>query len=332
MSQKKLSIQRTFDFSPLRLAMTAVFGITFGLVQSAASEPLVLSGHTDQVAAVAVSSDGTRILSGGWDNTGRIWDATSGALLHTFTLHEDWITSVAFSPDGSRIALGSWDQSLSVWDAAGGDPVLHAPSPRGFVLDVAFAPSGEALWTSLGRRYGIQLRDIATGTELAKLPTTNRDGTWCVALSPDGSQVAVGGSGKRIYIWSEPYIEYTQILASHDENVTSAAFSPSDSSILVAGSWDGVAIVWDIETGTQIRTLAGHSRAVTDVAFSPDGTSIVTGSIDGTMIFWDAANGEPLRTVKPLAGSVRAVAFTPDGSRLVSGHGDGTVRVWNLAE
>ena len=204
MSQKKLPIQRTFDFSALRLAFTAVLGITLGMVQSAVSEPLILSGHTDQVAAVAVSPDGTRILSGGWDDTGRIWDAASGALLHTFALHEDWITSVAFSPDGSRIALGSWDQSLSVWNAVGGDPVLHAPSPRGFVLDVVFAPSGEALWTSLGRRYGTQLRDIATGTELAKLSTTNRDGTWCVALSPDGSQVAVGGVGQ-----ADLYLERT---------------------------------------------------------------------------------------------------------------------------
>ncbi len=332
MSQKKLPIQRTFDFSALRLAFTAVLGITLGMVQSAVSEPLILSGHTDQVAAVAVSPDGTRILSGGWDDTGRIWDAASGALLHTFALHEDWITSVAFSPDGSRIALGSWDQSLSVWNAVGGDPVLHAPSPRGFVLDVVFAPSGEALWTSLGRRYGTQLRDIATGTELAKLSTTNRDGTWCVALSPDGSQVAVGGSDKRIYIWSEPYAEYTQALSSHDENICSLDFSPSDSSVLVAGSWDGVAIVWDIEAGTQIRTLAGHTRAVTGVAYSPDGNLIATASLDGTIILWDAASGEVSRTVKAVAGSVRAVEFTPDGSRLVSGHGDGTVRVFDLAE
>ncbi len=47
---------------------------------------------------------------------------------------------------------------------------------------------------------------------------------------------------------------------------------------IVTGSGDGTAKVWDARTGTPLLELKGHTDEVTSVAFSPDGTRIVTGS------------------------------------------------------
>ncbi|MFH1268698.1 MAG: WD40 repeat domain-containing protein, partial [Planctomycetota bacterium] len=52
------------------------------------------------------------------------------------------------------------------------------------------------------------------------------------------------------------------------------------------GSRDNTGKIWDAETGKEILTLAGHSQAITTVAFSPDGRSVLTGSRDGTLIIW----------------------------------------------
>ncbi|CCA77459.1 related to WD40-repeat protein (notchless protein), partial [Serendipita indica DSM 11827] len=77
-------------------------------------------------------------------------------------------------------------------------------------------------------------------------------------------------------------------------------------------------------------SLRGHSGSVVAVAFSPDGSRIVSGSRDQTIRLWDAKTGEPVGD--PLRGhsnSVTAVAFSPDGSRIVSGSEDETIRLWD---
>ena len=64
------------------------------------------------------------------------------------------------------------------------------------------------------------------------------------------------------------------------------------------------------------------------VAFSPDGTRIVSGSHDYTVRVWDAASGAEVNNLRGHTGAVRAVAFNCDGSLIASGSDDRTVRVW----
>ena len=61
----------------------------------------IIDGHSDWVRSVAFSRNGTRIVSGSDDNTLQLWDAMSGAHLHTLNGHSSLVWSVAFSPDGT---------------------------------------------------------------------------------------------------------------------------------------------------------------------------------------------------------------------------------------
>jgi WD40 repeat protein len=68
------------------------------------------------------------------------------------------------------------------------------------------------------------------------------------------------------------------------------------------------------------------------VAYSPDGTTIVSGGMDGTLRRWDVTDGAPLG--EPLVGHdgwVLAVAYSPDGATIASGSSDGTLRLWDAA-
>jgi WD40 repeat protein len=75
-----------------------------------------LAGHTDSVTAVALSSDGRRLLSGSEDNTARLWDAATGKAIATLAGHTAQVTAVAFSPDGTRVLTGSRDNTARLWD------------------------------------------------------------------------------------------------------------------------------------------------------------------------------------------------------------------------
>jgi hypothetical protein len=67
------------------------------------------------------------------------------------------------------------------------------------------------------------------------------------------------------------------------------------------------------------------------VAFSPDGTRVLSGSLDGTIKIWDPATGELHRTPVGHCAAVNAAVYSSDGTRVLSGSNDSTVRLWDAS-
>ncbi|KII95974.1 hypothetical protein PLICRDRAFT_151028 [Plicaturopsis crispa FD-325 SS-3] len=89
----------------------------------------------------------------------------------------------------------------------------------------------------------------------------------------------------------------------------------------------GVTAYW----GPCLRTFVEHSQWVSAVAFSDDGTRVVSGSWDRWIVMWDANTGMLQGMFGGHRDRINSVAFSHDGSRVVSGSWDKTVRIWNLS-
>jgi WD40 repeat protein len=88
----------------------------------------------------------------------------------------------------------------------------------------------------------------------------------------------------------------------------------------------------------EVRQFVGHKDMVWSVAFSPDGTQILSasgnvfsGSKDYSVRLWDVHTGNPIRRFQSHTDGVLCVAFSPDGRYAISGSGDNTIRLWNVA-
>ncbi|MDD5394418.1 MAG: WD40 repeat domain-containing protein, partial [Thiothrix sp.] len=94
---------------------------------------------------------------------------------------------------------------------------------------------------------------------------------------------------------------------------------------------DNTVRLWDAATGTELKTLSGHTAYVSALAYSPDGKVIASGSGDKTVRLWDAATGQELKTLSGHTADVSALAYSPDGKVIASGSLDNTVRLWDAA-
>ncbi|KAG8721356.1 hypothetical protein FRC09_008018 [Ceratobasidium sp. 395] len=117
---------------------------------------------------------------------------------------------------------------------------------------------------------------------------------------------------------------------SRPDEVCGIAFSP-DGRRIASACRDGVARVWDAETGSAVMSLEGHTSVVLSIAYSSDGRYIASGSQDRTVRIWDSHTGsEVCELLNGHSDSIRCVSFSPAGKHLASASSDQTARVWDI--
>jgi WD40 repeat protein len=105
--------------------------------------------------------------------------------------------------------------------------------------------------------------------------------------------------------------------------------------MLALGCGDGIIRLWDVskqQLMRELRELQGHSDAIISLAFSPDGSQLVSGSKDRTVRLWSVASGKLLKTLEGHSKAVNCVAFHPNGKQVASCSADDTVRIWTVCE
>jgi type VI secretion system ImpB/VipA family protein len=292
-----------------------------------------LEGHTDSVWAVTFLPDGFTALSGGADNTLRLWYLGTGREADRFEGHTEGVTGVAVTADGRRALSGSLDGSLRLWDLSG-SLIRVITGHADEVTSVALTRDGRHALS--GSRDGtVRLWDVETGQEVRRLEG-HTDWVHAVALSPDGSHALSGGKDRVLRLWDVKTGKEVRSFEGHSGWVHAVAFAPDGKQVLsgsggpFGGSSDHTLRLWDVATGKELRRFTGHNDWVRSVAFAPDGERVVSGSDDETVRVWNAETGKELRCFEGHTWSVLSVAFAPKGRWVLSASDDKTVRLWQL--
>jgi WD40 repeat protein len=149
-----------------------------------------LYGHVNQAPIVALSGDGSVLVSAGFDRTPKVWDLPSGQLRHDLKGHTQHPTAVALTRDGRVAATAAPREGVRLWDVVAGAPLQPLRAPTRDVFCVAFSPDGRTLAT--GGEFGVvRLWDVATGEERAAAQGSLA-AVKCVAFAPDGATLAAG--------------------------------------------------------------------------------------------------------------------------------------------
>jgi WD40 repeat protein len=289
-----------------------------------------LRGHDAGVRDVAISPNLRTVVSG--DDRGKIvfWDLQSRQQIPPAIEQGHSVGGLTISSDGKTLASGSFDNTVLLWDMQTHqrkwEPLKgHAA----LVNSVAFSPTDDLLasgssdetiilWEPEHRwQHGPPLEpDIKTILR--------------VAFSPDGKRLAAAGlAGVRILdVQARQWI--SPVLANSGRAVMGIAFAPDNTTLAMAND-DGTVVLYDIVNGRQIGdTLKGHKGMVYAVAFSAEGTVLLSGGADGRLLCWDTQTRSQRSPLGKASSGVSDIAVSRDKKTIVTANWDGTVAVWDL--
>jgi WD40 repeat protein len=246
---------------------------------------IVLRGHQDRVTDVQFCCHGKLVLAGSADKTARIWNAQTGALLHTFTGHEAAVTVARFSADNAQVITGSEDHTARIWNVATGTSIVLR-GHTGAIRSAALSKDGQFAITA-GDDTTARLWRIHTGLQVAVL-NGHENKVVSAMFSDDGQTILTASADQTVRLWDvagKPIV-----LRGHDDAVTNAIFSP-DGNYVLSGSVDKTARLWNTRPQATGRLVAQHNTAITSAAVSQDRRYLLTASQDRTARLWDAERG-----------------------------------------
>ena len=234
--------------------------------------------------ALAVSPDGTRIVTAGHDGFANVFDVASGEHRLRFNEHskgQGQIEYIAWSPQARLIASKSWDAEfytpedgnarLLLWEADTGHVVRELAQAKGAQM-LAFSPNGERLAAG-DMDASPNVWDVASGELLFELEG-HADKVKAIAFSPDGESIATGSADGSLQIWSAANGEAVKVLHQGGAEIGSLAFLPDGR--LVAGSTTQL-WVYDVESGAVLAHREGvRLGEKLALAVSADGKQIAT--------------------------------------------------------
>jgi mono/diheme cytochrome c family protein len=257
----------------------------------------VLDDLTGKVTAVHFTADGSRLLTAsgvaGLGGVASLWNVEDGSPVRQFKGHRDLLYDAELSPDGKTLATCGYDRMIQLWDAGNGEPLRTLAGHNGAVYDVAFSPDGRFL-VSASADDTCKVWRVDDGMRLDTLPQPLKE-EYCCAFSPDGRSIVAGGADNTIRVWN---------------------FVSSDKPRI----------------NPMVLARFAHEGTIVRLAFTRDGSKLLTLAEDRTIKVWETAEYTELRSWEQQPDVATAVAVSGDGTSFRVGRMDGSLASYPLPD
>jgi WD40 repeat protein len=281
------------------------------------------------VLALALSRNGSQLLSAAADRVLRLSDVASGRELRRFggvdsagKLH-----AVAISSDARLLLAGGSGRTLTLWDAASGAELARLAAHTAAVSAVAFGPTGR--YAVSGAEDGdIVLWDLPGGAPLRRV-RAHEQRVASVAISPDGRWLITAGADGQVRLWDVGTFDRVRSFGPSPDAaaapVVAAAFGGFARRVQAIDA-RGDVTVWDTASGAVLRRFATSAATPLLADFAADGASLLVAAADGELVAWDMAAASPQWRSALREPRITALALGPRGA--VAATDDRRLQVW----
>lgn len=319
-------------------------GNTF-IIDGRTASPVFSIKHADasDIIKSAWRGDGNQIITWGWGQNAKVWDAKSGELVFTLIHSNDpefnaFINGAAWSPDQTRILTWSVNDWVTLWDATTGKQlysVQGTPSEIG-VTHAVWSPNSSRFmsWEKGSVSGAVDVWDAEGGKRLFSLqcPPTNGPGAvhdW----SPDGTRIATACGEGTVHLWDSKDGQLNTTLVSEVSGSLYRTDWNPDGKHLVATTPSSIT-VWDMKNSTRLWTFDTFSGFLAGAQWSATGDRLFvwTGNNSFMIYMIDTITGNVLLQV-PYQGNPLFVALDDEGNELVVRGDDdenNLLRIWHV--
>jgi WD40 repeat protein len=296
--------------------------------------------HQQAVKALSFSpADPRQLASGSSTGGAHVWSIGAAQDPPEDWQHRGWVIALAFSDDGTQLTAYSDQGTLHGWPrGAGVESQLGTAACAS--RSATMTASAALLVIGCPQDNTLAVWDVAHQRSAFEVPLA--EPARSLAISADGSKVAISGVSGDIELWqlaSDGAVQQAARLPASQACVTSLAFDRLGTA-LVSGGTDATVVVWAVDDLDHPRVVATldvpgmDGRRVESVAISASGDLIAAGAKnDGVIELWDA-NGTTLDHADMSCGdaAVSVLQFSPNEQLLAAGCSNGNVRIWPIGE
>uniref|UniRef100_A0A8C5MKF8 WD repeat domain 88 n=1 Tax=Leptobrachium leishanense TaxID=445787 RepID=A0A8C5MKF8_9ANUR len=297
----------------------------------------VFRGHTDAVTCCHFCFEDSKFLSCSHDRTARLWDISTGKVVHVFgDEHTAPISECNITSDNLRMITSSYDKTVKCWDMQTGK-VLWSVSLEGLVTSCNVSADGKRVVCSLDVENALHVIDATTASTVTSLNGHHASTVTRCCFDPECQRVCSVSSDGAIKLWDMAAQHTTVTIHQAHSNVISDCGFSLNGRRLCTASWDKTLKLWDINTGEfrhgAADTLYGaHKGSISACEFSKDASILVSGGHDKAIALWDADASCKKLILKGHDDWVLDVSISNDKEWILSSSKDTTLRLWNIQQ